>query len=100
MSGDHVIDVGPVARIGGAAGSPPAYAYRCSCGAHGVARVAVNLTGKARGEALEDARRDALTHQREAQGRPAARPDNVVDIGNRPTARQVAGRPPDPPGAA
>lgn len=79
---DHVVDVGPVARAGISqpAGSiAPAFAYRCTCGAHGPQRVAMNLTPKARNEAREQAIADGLQHRREAEGR--ARPaGNVVDL--------------------
>lgn len=66
---DHVISVGPVVREGlaTAAGTlAPAYAYRCSCGAHGPEHVAIGTGGKARNEALELARVDGVQHHREA----------------------------------
>lgn len=69
MTDDHVVDVGAVAHNFGAAGVA-AFAYRCTCGAHGPKRVAANLTGKARNEALEQAREDGIQHRREANRRP------------------------------
>lgn len=72
MSGEHVIDVGPVNRnLGQGAGNvgiAPAFCYRCTCGVRGLERVAANLGAKARLEALEQARADALVHQRETAG--------------------------------
>lgn len=70
---EHVFTVGPV-EAGGSRTGVPAYAYRCSCGARGVDRIAVatmtgRVTSKARTDALEQARTDALEHQREARRR-------------------------------
>lgn len=66
---DHVVSVGPVST----GTATPAFAYSCSCGVHGQPRRAYTtgngrVTGKARNEALEQARTDGLTHQREAAG--------------------------------
>lgn len=70
---DHVVSVGAVQRTGaervGGLRVPPAFAYRCSCGAHGPERAAVNLGGKARNEALEEARVDGIAHQKESARR-------------------------------
>lgn len=72
MSDDHVVSVGPTARVElsqPAGGVPPAFRFTCSCGATGQPRTALNLGGKARNEALEEARQDAVTHLREARRR-------------------------------
>jgi hypothetical protein len=65
---DHRVEVIPSNERGR---EVAAFRYRCSCGAQGTERVALNKTKAKRNAAFDDATRDAIAHQREAAKRGA-----------------------------